>query len=333
MQTAMLTRQISRFAFAAVALLTVLFAAGNAIAQTASYPTKPVRVVVPATAGSPVDVLARLLGERFAKLWPQPWVVENRPGAGGTIGANAVAKAVPDGYTLLLTANNFIISPSLYPSVPYDVFRDFTPISRVATGLDVIFINASNGVKTLKELAALARRTPGGVNYGAPFVGSSAHLTMEMLKRAAGIELNYIPASGGPQAFNDALDGRVPVVIGAATAGLPHVKAGRLNALVLIDTRRSALAPEVPTIQEEGYPWLGSPFWFALYGPARLPTAVVEQVSRDLRQVLASREIADALIARGYEARPNSPAELEVQMREEMPMFAKAIVEAGVKAP
>jgi tripartite-type tricarboxylate transporter receptor subunit TctC len=217
--------------------------------------------------------------------------------------------------------------------VPYDVFRDFTPISRVATGLDMIFINASGGVKTLKDLAAFAQRTPGGVNYGAPFVGSSAHLTMEMLKRAAGIELNYVPASGGPQAFADALDGRVPVVIGAGTAGLPHVKAGRLNALVVIDSRRSALAPQVPTIQEEGYPWLGSPFWFALYGPAGLPAAIVEQVNRDLRQVLASKEVADGLIARGYEARPNSPKELEAQMREEMPMFAKAIVEAGVKAP
>jgi tripartite-type tricarboxylate transporter receptor subunit TctC len=333
MRTAMLIRRIPGLAFARIVLLTALFTAGGAIAQTAAYPTKPVRVIVPATPGSPVDLLARLLGERFAKLWPQPWVVENRPGAGGTIGADAVARAAPDGYTLLLTANNFIISPGLYPKVPYDVFRDFTPISRVATGLDIVFINASSGVKTLKELAAFARRTPGGVNYGAPFVGSSAHLTMEMLKRAAGIDLNYVPASGGPQAFADALDGRVPVVIGAASAGLPHVKAGRLNALVVIESRRSALAPEVPTVQEAGYPWLGSPFWFALYGPARMPAEIVEQVNRDLRQVLASREIADALLARGYEARPNSPKELETQMREEMPLFAKAIVEAGVKAP
>lgn len=321
----------ARRAVIAGAIFAVSFSAASAFAQ--GYPLKPIRVIVPATAGSPVDVLARLLGESYTKQHSQPWVIENRPGAGGMIGADAVAKAAPDGYTLLLSANNLIISPSLFVKAPYDVLRDFAPIGRVATGLDMIFINAATNVKSLKDLAAYAQRTPGGVNFGAPFIGSSAHLTMEMFKRAAKVDLTFVPASGGPQAFADALDGRVPVVIGAATAGMPHVKSGKLNALVLIDSRRSQLGPDVPTIQEEGYPWLGSPFWFGLFGPAKLAPAIVEQLNRDLRAVLAAKEVTDALATRGYEARPTSSAELAEQMRKELPVFAKAIADAGVKAP
>ena len=323
---------LQRLAVIAVAL-TLVTGAGAVAAQSAGYPSKPVRVVVPAAAGSPADVLVRLIGERVTRASPQPWVIENRPGAGGMLGADVVAKAAADGHSLLFTANNFIISPSLFTSVPYDIYRDFTPIGMVAAGTDMIFINASLSVKTLKELVALTKRSQGGVNYGAPFVGSSAHLTMEMLKQATGMELNYIPASGGPQSFTEAVAGRVPVVIGNASAGLGMVKSGRLNALVVIDKRRSALAPEVPTLHEEGYSSISNPLWFALYGPARLPEAIVQHVNREVNQVLGTKETVEALSTRGFEARPSSPAELEAVMRTEQPMFAKVIQQAGVKAP
>ena len=319
-----------RIAIIAVAICAIALSAAPQ-AQTTGYPAKPVRLMVPAAAGSPADVLARLIGERFTRAGPQPWIVENRPGAGGMLGADVIAKAPADGHALLFTANNFIISPSLFPSVPYDIYRDFTPIGTVAAGTDIIFANASLNVTNLKELAALSKRTAGGVNYGAPFVGSSAHLTMEMLKQAASMDLNYIPASGGPQSFSEAVAGRVPVVIGSASAGLGLVKSGRLSALVVIDKRRSSLAPEVPTLQEEGYPAISNPLWFALYGPARMPEPIVQSLNRDLSLALAAKDIADALVTRGFEPRPSSPKELEALMRAEQPLFAKAIREAGVK--
>lgn len=309
-------------------LVPALLLAGSAFAQ---YPGKPVRIVVPAAAGSAADVVARLLGERVSKMWPQPWVIENRPGAGGTIGADAVAKSAPDGHSLLFTANNFIIAPSMFPSVPYDIYRDFTPIGLIATGQDAIFVNSSLNVKNLAELFALAKRTAGGINYGAPFYGTSSHLIMEMLKRAAGAELTYIPASGGPQSFSEAVAGRVPVVIGSASAGIGMVKAGRLNALAIVDLKRSALMPEVPTLKEAGYAAHNLPFWFGLYGPAKLPAAIVQQVNRDTVQVLNSAEFAEALSTRGFFPHPSTPAELEAMMRESQPLFAKVIAEAGIK--
>lgn len=320
----------SRIAGAVFALAAVLPLA-TVSAQTAGYPAKPVRIIVPAAAGSAADVVARMLGERVARTWSQPWVIDNRPGAGGTIGADAVAKSAPDGYTLLFTANNFIIAPSMYPSVPYDVYRDFTPIGLVATGQDAIFVNPALNVKTLPELVAAAKRTSGGLNYGAPFYGTSAHLIMEMLKRTAGVELTFIPASGGPQSFSEAVAGRVPIVIGSIAAGAGMVKSGRLNAIAVVDRRRSDLLPEVPTLTEAGYPQINLPFWFGLYGPARVQPVIVQQVNRDTGQVLNSPEFAEALLARGFVPRSSTPAELEALMRESQPVFAKAIADSGIK--
>lgn len=303
----------------------------SASAQDAAYPSKPVRIIVPAAAGSAADIVARLLGERISRTSPHPWVIENRPGAGGTIGADAVAKSAADGHALLFTANNFIIAPSLFPSIPYDIYKDFTPVGMVATGQDAIFVNPDLKVKTLTELIALAKRTPGGINYGAPFYGTSSHLIMEMLKHAAGAEFAFIPASGAPQSFGEAVAGRVPVVIGSVFIGAGMVNAGRLNALAIVDRRRSAQLPDVPTLTEAGYPALNLPFWFGVYGPAKLPAAIVQRVNRDMAQVLNSADFAEVLNARGFFASPGTPAELEATMRGSQPLFAKVITDAGIK--
>ena len=323
------TRLLTHLRRAALAFSLPLLAMTAAAQGT--YPSKPIRLVVPAVAGSAADTVARLMTERLSKMSPQPWVVDNRPGAGGTIGADTVAKSAADGHTLLFTANNFIIAPRLFASVPYDIYKDFTPIAPVATGQDMIFVNAALGVKSLKDLAALSKRMQGGINYGAPFLGSSAHLIMEMLGRQAGIDLAFIPASGGPQSFTEAIAGRVPVVIGSSTAGLGFVKTGQLAALAVVDARRSSLLPDVPTLKEEGFAALNLPFWFGVYGPAKLPAAVVEQVNRSMVQVLGSAEFAEALASRGYAPRPGTPAELEALMRDGEPVFAKAIAAAGIK--
>lgn len=300
-----------------------------AVAQN-RFPDKPVRLVVPAVAGSSADVLARLLGEKLARLTGQPWVVDNRPGAGGVIGADAVAKAPADGHTLLFTANNFVISPAMYP-VPYDALKDFAPVSLVSTAPNVLFIHPATGVRNIADLVALGRRTPEGINYGSPFVGTSAHLVMEMLKRAAKINLVHVPARGTPQAFNEALAGRVPLVIGNYSDGGEFVKAGTLTPIAVVSSRRTALLPNVPTLVEQGYADFDLQLWFGLLAPARTPAAVVEQLNRFVGQALASPEITEGLASRGFDAAPSTPAAFAAIMRRELPLYGKVVQEAGVK--
>jgi tripartite-type tricarboxylate transporter receptor subunit TctC len=300
-------------------------------AMADAWPTKPVRIVVPAVAGSSADILARLVGEHTARASGQPWVVDNRPGAGGIIGSDLVAKASPDGYTVLFTANNFVISPSMYPTVPYSPLNDFVPVSLVSAAPTVIFINASTGVKSIADLVALARRTPEGLNYGSPFVGTSAHLLMEMFKRAAAINLVHVPAKGTPQAFNEALAGRVPLVVGNFADGAAFVKAGSLRAIAVADTRRSPLLPDVPTLSEAGYTNLDLQLWFGVLAPARTPPAVIERMNRLITASLEASEVRRGLEDRGFEARPSTPDGFGALMRKELPMYAQIIREADLK--
>lgn len=303
-----------------------------ALGQSESYPTKPIRVLVPAAAGSAADFVARVLSDKFSRNVGQPWIVENRPGAGGIIGSDVVAKAQPDGYTLLFTANVFIISPSLYSRAPYDIYKDFAPVGLVASTPNFILVNAARNVKTVAELVALAKRTPDGLNYGSPFIGTSAHLTMELFKRAAGINMIHIPSKGTPQAITEAITGRVPVVIAGAVDALPHVTAGKLNAVAVTDARRSRLLPGVPTLGETGYAGLDMPLWFALYAPANVSAPVLERLNRELNAMLRAPDIVDSFSTRGFEPMPGSPKELEDRMRREQPLFAKIIAESGIKA-
>jgi tripartite-type tricarboxylate transporter receptor subunit TctC len=315
-----------RTLLAAVAASAVL----PSLAQT--FPNKPMRVVVPAVAGSSADMLARLLGERVVRFSGHPWVVDNRPGAGGIIGSDAVAKAEPDGHTLLFTANNFVISPAMYPSVPYDVLKDFAPVSLVSTAPNFIFINAASGVTNMADLIALARRTPEGLNYGSPFVGTSAHLTMEMLRRAADINLVHVPSRGMPQAFTEALSGRVPLVIGSYSDGAPFLKSGALRAIAVVDARRMAALPEVPTLVELGYPQFDFTLWFGLLAPARTPASVIARTNQLVADALATRELADGLIERGFVPKPSSPAAFTEIVRKELGMYSGIVRETGIKA-
>ncbi len=295
------------------------------------FPSKPIRMIVPAAAGSAADIIARLLGERLSSRLGQPVVVENRPGAGGSIGAAAVSTAQGDGHTLLFTANNFVISPHLYGNVPYDIYKDFSPLGLVATGRDAIFVHPSLGVSSLSELIALARSSTTPVNYGAPFLGSAAHLIMESLARISGMKLLFIPASGAAQSFNEALAGRVPVVIGTDSIGEGHVKTGRLKALAVVGQRRSAFLPETPTLDEIGFGEVNLPLWFALYGPAGLPREAGERLAAVLQEVVRSDGFAQAMSTRGYSARHGGPAELQSAMRMDDQVFSRTIREAGIK--
>ncbi|CAN5465333.1 tripartite tricarboxylate transporter substrate binding protein [soil metagenome] len=301
------------------------------LATAQAYPSKPIHVIVPAVAGSSADVLARIVGEHAGKASGQPWIIENKPGAGGIIGSDAVAKSAGDGYTLLFTANNFIISPSIYDTVPYDVYKDFAPIGLVTATPNVVFINSSLGVKNMADLVALGKKTPEGLNYGSPFVGTSAHLIMEMLKRSAGIDMLHVPAKGMPQAFNEALAGRVPVVIGSVLDGAGFVSQGSITPLAVADTKRSPMLPNVPTLAEAGFPGLGLPLWFGLYAPKATPTPVVDTLNRQLQSVLINPEVVAALAKVGFDPRPGSPAQLVALMQTEQPLYTKIVKEIGIK--
>ena len=303
----------------------------QAQAQAVSFPAKPVRIVVPAPPGSSVDLLGRLVGQAYSQQTGQPWVIDNRPGAGGLIGSNAVAKAVPDGYTLLLTANNFVISPSIFPNVPYDVFKDFEPVGMIASTPNVILVNSATRVSSMVELVAFSKRSPTGLDYGSPFVGSSAHLVMEMLARSANINLLHIPAKGTPQALTETLAGRVPLIVGSISDVETHIKSGALTPLALADSRRSPLFPQVPTLQEAGYPGLDLPLWFALYAPAGTPTSVLSQLTKQLAELLAQPILIDVLNSRGFAPRTENAAQLRALMQRELPRYAKTVKEVGVQ--
>ena len=315
----------------AIWLATLLWATAG-WAQAPAYPAKPLRVVVPAGPGSTADLLVRIIAERIGQSPRQPWVIDNRPGAGGMIGADAVAKSAADGYTLLFTANNFIIAPSLFPTrVPYNVTRDFVPVGLVASADNLIVAATGAGIGSVAGLIQAAKRAPAGLDNSSPLLGSAAHLTMEMLGRNAGIKLTHVPFKEAQQAVAETLAGRVPVTITGIAAASGHIKAGRLAPIAVTGARRSAFLPDVPTLTEAGVPGVDVALWFALYAPAGTPAAIVDWLSRELNAALKAGDVRDRLAAQSFDPIGGTPAELAALMRRQQPEFAKVISEAGIK--
>ena len=324
-------RPLSLLSPPVVWLATLLWATA-APAQSPAYPVKPVRVVVPAGPGSTADLLVRIIAERIGQPPRQPWVIDSRPGAGGMIGADVVAKSAADGYTLLFTANNFIIAPSLFPTrVPYNVTRDFVPVGLVAAADNLIVAAAGAGIGSVASLIQAAKRAPAGLDYSSPLLGSAAHLTMEMLGRNAGIKLTHVPFKEAQQAVAETLAGRIPVTITGIAAASGHIKAGRLVAIAVTGARRSAFLPEVPTLTEAGVPGVDVALWFALYAPAGTPATIVDWLSRELNAALKAGDVRERLAAQSFDPMGGTPAELAAVMRRQQPEFAKVISEAGIK--
>lgn len=302
-------------------------AAAGAHAQAPSWPTHPVRVVVPFPASGATDLVARVVTQRVGQELGQQFVVDNKPGAGGTIGAAEAAKAAPDGYTLLLTTSStHAISPHLLPKLAYDPRKDFTPVAHVADAPSVLLVTNSLPVKTVGELIAYAKAHPGKLNYATSGNGTIVHLNTAAFAAQAGIDMAHVPYKGTALAIPDLVTGQVHVLFDSLPTGMPHVKSGRLRALAVTSAKRSALAPDLPTLAESGLPGFSSVTWFGVYLPAGAPPALVERVHKAFTKAVQSPEVVDSLAKLGVEpAAPSTPAQFNAMVQTDSARWAGVI--------
>ncbi len=308
----------------------VLFGALPALGQ--GYPNKTVHLIVPFTAGSATDILARTFGQKLSEMWGQSVIVENRPGAGGTIGAAVVAKSPPDGYTLLVNSAAQAYNASIYPSLPYDTAKDFVEIAPLAGQPNVLIVAPATGVKTVAELIALAKQKPGQLNFASAGTGSGTHINAEKFKLAAGIDVVHIPYKGTPEALNDTLAGRVTYFFSPISAALPNIREGKLLALGVSTSKRSSALPNVPTIAEAGLPGFDYNLWVGVFAPAGTPPEIVDKINKDIDRVVQLPDVRERFANLGAEAMPMTPAEFRKFVQAEIDDSAKVIKAAGIKA-
>src|SRR6266581_1795507 len=324
--------QEARMRFVRVAAVCALVWFWAPMTSGQSYPNKPVHIVVPFTAGSATDILARSFGQKLSEMWAQPVVVENRPGAGGTIGAAVVAKSPADGYTLLVHSAAHAYNPSIYPNLSYDTVKDFVEIVPLAGQPNVLIVAPSLGVKSVAELIALAKQKPGQLNFGSAGTGSGTHINAEKFRLAAGIEVVHIPYKGTPEALNDTLAGRVTYFFSPISAALPNIREGKLIALGVSSAKRSSALPNVPTIAEAALPGFEYNLWVGVFAPAGTPPDIVDKINKDIDKVLQTPEVKERLANLGAEAMPMTPAEFKNFVHTEINESAKVIKTAGIKA-
>jgi tripartite-type tricarboxylate transporter receptor subunit TctC len=304
------------------------FAGPRAHAQ--SYPTKPIRVIVPFAAGGAVDALARLVTAKLQEAVGQPVIVENRAGAGGNTGADQVAKSPPDGYTILQHTNGQAISPALYRSLPFDPLKDFIPVIQLVGTSTVLVANPKFPAKSLKELIALAKEKPGKLNYGMTGVGNSLHLTMEMLKRAAGIDILAIPYRGDAPLNTALIAGEVDVAIVPIGTAVPLLESGRLRPLAVNSAQRSPALPDVPTVAEEAIPGFEAAGWQGWFVPAKTPRDVVAYLQRETAKVIADPDMQARLKAMGNEPVGSTTEAFDGRFKSDLAKFAKVVKEANI---
>lgn len=323
--------QPSRF-LVLTSLLIALSSAAAAQTGPGGYPARPVKMVVPAAQGSLTDPVARVIADAMKQRTGQPWIVENRPGAGGIIGSEAVARSEPDGYTLLFTANNFLISPAMYKNVPYKVRESFVPVAMIARADNLLVSNAGAGYKTLADLVAAAKKSPNGIDYTSPLIGSAAHLTVELFKREAGIPLNHVPYKDSSQGMNDTLAGRIPINIMGKSTAIQHINTKTLIPLAYTGGKRAPELPDVPTFAEAGYPGVHLGLWFALFGPAKMPQAQIEYLSKQVAEALKSPEVMKGFANLGVDPLDGSIKTLADAVEKEEPIYRKVVTDAGISA-
>ena len=320
-----------KLVFSVAAVLAIAVLPQAAFAQ--AYPVKPVRILAPFPAGAGVDIVARMIGQPLAEQRGQAIVVDNRPGAGGTIACELVAKAVPDGHTLLLgNLSTFAMAPSLYKKVNYDPVKSFAPIARVNTSTNILVVHPHVQATTTQAFIALAKASPGQINYASAGSGTSPHLAAELFKSMAGIDLVHVPYRGSPQALTDLLGGQTQAMFASLVSAIPHVRQNRLRALGVTATQRSAALPEVPTISESGLRGYDVSVWMGIVAPAGTPPAVIAQLSRQIAAILKTPEIREKLAAQGLEAVSDTPAEFAGYIAAAVPKWAKVIRQAGIVA-
>ena len=317
-----------RIALASVALL--VSAASSSQAQT--YPSRTITLVVPFPAGGGNDALARLVAERMSRTLGQQVVVENRGGAGGTIGTEAVAKSAPDGHTLVLaTTSTHVVAPTVYSKIGYDPVKDFAPISLLAVTPYLLVVNPEVKANSLQEFVAYSKARPGKLNYASAGTGSTTHLAMEMLKSAAGLYIVHIPYNGNGPAGTAVIAGQVEVLFGSLPAVLPHAKSGRVRPLAVGTPKRSPSLPDVPTVAESGFAGFDASLWLAIMAPVGTPPAVIDRLHKEILALIAAPDTADALNKAGAEPITSTPAELAGMVKDGVEKYAKVVKQAGVK--
>lgn len=304
----------------------------SAHAQTGTYPDRPIRFLVPYPPGGGTDVIARIVQERFRAAIGQSIVIENRGGAGGSIGTDVVAKAPPDGYTVLFTLSSHTINPAIYPKLSFDTARDFEPIGVVCSLPQILVANPQFPVSSVKELIAMAKQKPGSLSFASVGNGSPSHLAGEMLKQRTGTYMVHIPYRGGGPAVMDTISGQVPIAWVSIPAAAQFVKQKQLKALAVSTVKRSAAFPDVPTVQEAGIADFEVDSWYAMFVPAKTPRPIIDKLNAALNTVLNEAEIREKLLAQGSEAVGGPPEKLGAIVTNELPKWAKLVKDVGIKA-
>lgn len=313
--------------------LLALLCALPLVAAAQPYPSKPIRFVVPYPAGGPLDAVARLLGQKVSESMKQPVIVENKAGAGGNIGADAVAKSPGDGYTILMGAvATHAINPTLYAHIPYDPIRDFIPVTQVASTPNVLVVNPSVPAANVKEFIAYARANPGKLNFGSGSTGSAGHLAGELFKTLAGVDMTHVPYKGAAPAMNDLIGGQIQLMFDNLASALGQVRAGRVRALAVTTARRTTLAPDLPTIAESGLPGFDINTWFGIFVPANTPREIVDRLHDEFTRALAAPDVREKMLSLGAEPVGSTPAEFAAYIRAEAEKYARVIKASGAKA-
>jgi tripartite-type tricarboxylate transporter receptor subunit TctC len=313
-------------------ILAVLLAAFATAAYAQPYPSKPIHFIVPYPAGGPLDTVARLLGQKVSESVHQPVVVENKPGAGGNIGADYVAKAAPDGYTILMGAvATHAINPTLYRNIPYDPVKDFAPVTEVAWTPNVLVVNPSLPVSNVKEFIAYAKAHPGELNFGSGSTGSAGHLAGELFKTMAGVQMVHVPYKGAGPAMQDLIGGQIQLMFDNLASSLGQVRAGKVRALAVTTAKRSTLAPELPTIAESGLPGFDISTWFGIFAPGGTPQPVVQRLHDAFVAALHAPDVQATMKKMGAEPVGNTPEEFAAYIRAEARKYAKVIEASGAK--
>ena len=310
-------------------LAQLLCAAAVVNAQT--YPLRPLRIVVPYAAGGSTDVLARMIGQKLTASLGQAVVIDNRPGAGTLIATEIVARAAPDGYTLLMATPPLTVAPALYAKLPFDVERDFAPVTNIAATSNVLVVHPAVPAQNLKELVALAKAQPGMYTFGSSGVGGASHLAVELFRSMAGIELIHVPYKGGALAVTDLLGGRLTLMFANLTTVQGHIKAGRLRALAIGTAQRSLVVPELPTVAAAGLPGYEANNWNGMVAPARTSRAVIERLQREIKAVVDAPQMRDTLLQSAFEPIADTPAEFARYLAAERVKWARVVKDAQVK--
>lgn len=304
----------------------------SSIAHADNYPSRPIRLVVPYAPGGSADIVARRIADEWAKAAGGSIFVENKAGAGGNIGVDAVAKSTPDGYTVGLQTVSLAINPALFTRMPYDTLKDLAPIGMIAASQHVLVVNPKFPAKDTKELLATAKANPGKYNYGSAGPGSTFHMAAELFKDVTKADIMHIPYKGGGPALVDTMAGMVDMSFPVLSAAVPHVQSGKLRAIGVTGPKRSPLLPNVPTLQESGATGYNFETWFMVFAPANTPRPVIDKLNAALNKALSSPDLKEKLVKDGFDPIPSTPAQAQARLTQELPAWNKLIKERGISA-